>query len=192
MNEGEPRPEQERRETLRPRIWVGSLADYNAGRLHGEWLEAAVSDEELYEAAQRVLATSPEPGAEEWGIFDYDEFGAFRVHEHDRLEDVAAVARGIREHGPAFAAWAALHDGDPKMLRHFEDAFLGEYETAEDWAREVLSDSELEAKLDREVPPPLRGYVSIDYAALAHDEQINGGVHVESAPGGRVWVFAVM
>ncbi len=21
-----------------PRIWIGSLADYNAGRLHGDWV----------------------------------------------------------------------------------------------------------------------------------------------------------
>ena len=63
---------------LCPRIWVGCLAAYNAGALHGEWL--TVTDyndvDELYEAVKtEVLATSPEPNAEEWFIADSDEFG---------------------------------------------------------------------------------------------------------------------
>jgi hypothetical protein len=58
-----------------PRIWVGSLADYNNGLLHGEWIDAAVPDEQLAAAVQRMLAASEEPGAEEYGIFEFDKFG---------------------------------------------------------------------------------------------------------------------
>ena len=175
--------------SLRPQIWVGSLADYNAGRLHGDWLDAAVPDDLLAASVRVILAGSTEPDAEEYGIFDYEQFGAFRVGEYEQLDVVARVARGIQEHGPAFAAWAELHDADPDMLAGYEDAYLGHYDTIEDWAREVLLDATLEAELDRAVPDTLRTYVSIDYAAFARDCQIGGDIYVETAEGGGVWIF---
>ena len=173
--------------TLRPMVWVGSLADYNAGRLHGEWVDAAVEPDQLHAAVQAILATSQEPVAEEWGIFDYDEFGAFKVGEYDSLEVVSRIALGIREHGPAFAAWAELHDGDEAMCQSFEDAYLGHYDSAEDWAREVLGDLGIEESLTK-AAPHLLGYVQIDYTGWLRDATA-GDVHIEEADGGGVWVF---
>lgn len=193
MNEKDPQPqppEHEQQPGPRPRIWVGSLADYNAGRLHGDWLDAAVPDEELRAAVQRILAGSHEPDAEEYGIFDYDEFGAFRVGEYEQLDVVTRVARGIAEHGLAFAAYAQLHDADPAMLDSFGDSYVGKYNSPEEWARDVLHDS-LEAELDRTVPEALRGYVSINYAGFARDAELSGGMHFERSPDGHVYVFTV-
>ena len=190
MNERDqqlPNPEQEPQPQLQPRIWVGSLADYNAGRLHGDWLDAAVSDDELQQGVTRILATSQEHDAEEYGIFDFDEFGAFRVGEYEQLDVVARVARGIAEHGPAFAIYAQLHDADPAMLDSFEDAFVGEYDSATEWAREVLDG--LEAELDLTCPEHLRSYVSIDYAGFVRDATLSGRMHFEEAPSGRVYAF---
>lgn len=188
-NQRPQNPEREQQPILRPRIWVGSLADYNARRLHGEWLDAAVSDDELQAGVQNILASSHEPGAEEYGIFDYDEFGAFRVGEYEQLDVVARVARGIAEHGPAFATYAQLHDADPAMLASFEDSYVGEYESAADWAREVLGG--LEAELDLTCPEYLRGYVSVDYAGFARDAALSGRMHFEEGPTGRIYVFAI-
>jgi len=197
MSEKQPQKEPEsndpegRIERLKdvPRIWVGSLADYNNGRLHGEWIDAAVSDDELATAVQRMLATSEEPRAEEYGIFDYDNFGRFRVHEYDRLERVARVARGIAEHGPPFAAWAEIHDGDESMLDQFEYAFHGEYDSASDWARDVLETSGLQESIDQIVPEDLRPYVQVDCDMWARDANLAGDIHVESNPAGGVWIF---
>ncbi|MGL4299652.1 MAG: antirestriction protein ArdA [Candidatus Neomicrothrix subdominans] len=166
---------------LNPQIWVGSLADYNAGRLHGDWIDAAVEPEQLHAAVQRILAGSKEPVAEEWGIFDYDEFGAFKVGEYELLEVVARIARSIREHGPAFAAWAGLHDADETMCDQFEDAYLGHYDTAEDWAREALDS--LNEELDQSIPDAMRGYVQIDYAGWLRDVELEGDVQIEEAEG---------
>lgn len=79
MNEKQPQPNpgeqpghetsHERQEQRNPRVWIGSLADYNNGTLHGDWVDVAVDDEELI-AAQRILATSELPDAEEYAIFD--------------------------------------------------------------------------------------------------------------------------
>lgn len=176
-----------------PRIWIGSLADYNAGRLHGDWCDAAVDPpSDLRAAVDRILAGSDEPDAEEWGIFDYDDFGDFHVGEYDTLEQVSAVACGIVAHGPAFATWAEMHDGNPDMLAQFDDCFIGTYDSPTDWARDVLDGSGIEEALDREVPADLRAYVQFDYDGFARDLQLGGDVHIETAPDGKVWLFRVI
>jgi antirestriction protein len=45
-----------------PRIYVASLSDYNAGTLHGEWLDLEDYDtaDEVFEAINEMLAKSPE------------------------------------------------------------------------------------------------------------------------------------
>lgn len=192
MNEQAPQRNQEPGNQIRPRIWVGSLADYNAGQLHGEWLDAAVDDTALHEAVQRIIAASPQPDAEEWAIFDFDGFGGYRVNEYDPIEEVAAIARGIAQHGAAFGPWAEIHDGNADMLAAFEDNFLGTYASAADWVREVVSELGIEDLLDKAVPETFRSYVSIDYESFADDERLSGTIHIESTPDGGVWIFRVI
>ena len=174
--------EHEETPPLRPRIWVGSLADYNAGRLHGDWFDAAVPDERLLAEVQAMLDASSEPVAEEYGIFDYDEFGAFKPSEYEDLRIVTAVARGIAEHGPAFAVWAELHGADQAMLAQFEDAYIGHFDDPEDWARDMLAD--IDDQLDQTIPASLRGYVEVDYAAWLRDCDLGGDIYIESDPAG--------
>lgn len=180
----------ERHQELHPRIWIGSLADYNNGVLHGDWVDAAVDDEELVEAAKRIVASSETPDAEEYAIFDYDEFGDFKVGEYEQLRLVAKVARGIAEHGPAFAVWAELHDADPDMLDTFEDSYLGEYDSAEDWAREVLDEADIDRRLETEFGEDLARYIHPDYEAFARDAWLSGDIYVAHKDGGGVWVFS--
>jgi hypothetical protein len=54
-----PRPEREPQE--RPQIYVASLSDYNDGRLHGAWIDAAQDAEQLAEAVRAMLDHSPDP-----------------------------------------------------------------------------------------------------------------------------------
>lgn len=44
-----------------PRIWVGSLSDYNNGQLYGAWMDATLEPEELQAAVQFMLRTSDTP-----------------------------------------------------------------------------------------------------------------------------------
>lgn len=179
--------------TLRPMVWIGCLAAYNNGELHGDWVDAAVESEELVRSAQEILSRSPEPDAEEWAIFDFDEFGSYRVEQYDPLEHVARIARGIKERGHAFAAWAELHDGDEAMLAGFEDAFLGEYESLEAWGREVLDELNLDGFLRMgAIPEAIRPYLHIDYEGWARDAELGGDVYIERAPGGGIYVFSTL
>lgn len=191
MNEHHPanQPDREPVAPQVPRVWIGSLADYSAGCLTGDWIDAAVPDADLIAAAQATVARSHTPDAEEWAIFDHEGFGPWRPAENDDLAVVATVARGIREHGPAFAAWADLHDADPQMLLGFEDAFLGEYDSPAAWAATVMDDVDLDTTLAKHLPEELRRYLRFDYDAWARDAWLGGDVVVVPTGRGHVWIF---
>lgn len=190
MSEHDPTTNPEQEPNLRPRVWIGSWADYNEGRLHGDWCDAAVDTETLWVDVQAILSTSQDPSAEDFGIFDHDGFGGYQPGESDPLEHVAMVARGIAEHGPPFAAWAELHGGDPSMLDGFTDAYLGEYESAAAWAKAVADELDIKSSLDT-LDEFVRRYVSIDYAAIARDARFGGDVYLIDTPHGGVFVFEV-
>lgn len=179
---------------LQPAIWVASLADYTNGHLHGQWIHANQQPSALYAAVHDMLANSPTPGAEEWAIFDYDDFAGLHIDEHDRLEDIAAIATGLRTHGPAFGAWAkrVRIESKPEALDHqrleaFEDYFLGEFDTPDEWAHDLLG--EAISGVEEHIPQSLQSYIHFDYNAFARDCDLNGDITVEEAPNGRVWIF---
>ena len=113
--------------------------------------------------SKRCSQRSPSPGAEEWAIHDYEGFGALRLDEFESLADVARIAKGIAEHGPAFAAWAEHVGTDSEALDEFEDAYMGEWESAADFAEEMLDDTGQIDEIMRSVPEHLVPYVQIDY-----------------------------
>lgn len=137
---------------VNPHIWVGSLADYNAGRLYGEWMDATLEPDELHAADRFLLRHSTEPGAEEWAIFDYENFGGYRVEEYSSFDTNSLIAKGLAEHGPAYAEWVDLvGDTSGELLEpeRFQDAYLGEYDSLEDYVEYVLEETELYDQLDR-------------------------------------------
>lgn len=182
-------PQRERHQELHPRIWIGSLADYNNGTLTGAWVDAAVEDEVLDNAAKAVIATSETPDAEEWAIFDYDEFGDWKPDQYELLSSVAQVARGVAEHGAAFAFWADFHGADPDMLASFTDNYQGEWASAADFARELVDEPGIERRVDKTFGDELARYIHFDADAFARDAWLSGDIYVAHKPGGGVWIF---
>jgi antirestriction protein len=188
-----PGPEQHEQEpTPSPRIWVGSLSDYNNGVLHGTWMDAAREPEEIQADIDSMLAASPwtartgEP-AEEWGIFDTDNFGGCRIDQQENLDWISAVAKGITELGQAFAAWAAVVE-EPERLTKFDEAYQGHYDSVTAYIEQLINDLGYDELLDRVVPPTLRPYVKIDITATAND-LLGRDLHALPAPTGGVWIF---
>jgi len=172
-----------------PAIWACSLADYNAGLLHGVWLDADQEPAELRDAVAGMLAASPtNPKAEEWAIFEYEGFGVLRLDEHENLDTVSRLARGLVAHGPAFASWAEHVGHDSDELDRFDEAFLGEWPSVEAYAEHLFDDLGYVDLIDRTIPSNLRPYVQLDSAAFARDLQIGGDVFTETARTG-VWIF---
>ena len=177
-----------------PAIYVASLADYVNGRLHGVWLDAARDADEIHADIAAMLARSPEPGAEEFAIHDYEQFGHWRVGEYDSVEQVSRIARGIAEHGHAYSAWADILDGhldtiDPDSeAEAFHEAYLGHYASLADYAEQMADDLGYTAELAK-LPEHVQQYTHIDYAAIARDLEASGDIATLSDPEGGVWIF---
>jgi antirestriction protein len=164
---------------------VASLADYNAGRLHGRWIEAEQEPEGIWEDITGVLVESSEPIAEEWAIHDHEGFGPLRLSEWESIDTISRLGRGIAEHGQAYAHWAACIGMDNEDgLGQFEEHYLGHWPTLTDYAEQLADDLGLEHALDQ-LDESIRRYVRIDYDALAADLAVDcylsegdGGVYV--------------
>jgi antirestriction protein len=179
-----------------PQIWVGSLADYNNGDLYGKWLEADREPEEIYADIQAMLAESPAARrgetAEEWGIFDYEGFGSLRLGEYEPVEDVARLAAGIAENGPAFAAWTETTEREEATVESFSEAYCGRFDSAADYAEQLVDDTEGDERLEAAIPEWLRPYFTIDYDALARDMELSGDIFTAPTEEGGVYVFSAI
>ena len=156
-----------------PRIYVASLSDYNAGRLHGAWLEAT-DFQRVRGAVAAMLKASPVGRAEEYAIHDFEGFSRYLPSESADLGLVCAIGAAIEEHGTVFTAYCE-HVGFPtetnsvaKLVAGFTESYQGSYESLEDWAEQYLD----EAGLLQQVPESLRGY--LDITSLADDAKLNG------------------
>ena len=121
MSEEAPREHEEapheQEPRISPKVWVASLSDYNAGCLHGAWIDADQEPDGICSGINELLRTSQVPGAEEWSIFDYEGFGVLTLSEHETVECLSHLGRGIGEHGEAFAVFA--HFFGQRSRRHW-------------------------------------------------------------------------
>ena len=162
-----------------PRIYVACLASYNAGTLHGAWIDAAREPEAIMADIQAMLAASPEPGAEEWAIHDYEGFGGYGVSDHEDIATVSRLALLIEQHGALFAGVLG-HCGDiDEAERMMEECYQGEWDSVADYAENLTRDS-------HEIPDFLEYY--IDWDRMARDMELGGDVFtVESSKGVHVF-----
>ncbi len=180
--EGTPEEQEELDDSTR--IYVASLSDYNAARLHGAWINANQDAEDLHAAIQHMLERSREPIAEEWAIHDYEGFGPLHLSEYESIEHVSEIAQGIAEHGIAFAHWADyLESSNWEHLGNFEDNYIGNWRSKTEFAESFLEDTGID--IDSLVDEHLQSYVTFDLDAYARDlsydfhiAEDNDGVYV--------------
>ena len=187
------------RDTVEPRIYLASLTDYNAGILHGRWVDADHDTEILHEATQEMLAKSPtaarygEP-AEEWAIHDFEGFGNVRLREFQSLDEVSQLAQGIVEHGQAFGVWwEDIRDMAPEddTDHTFEHRFEGEFSSTIEWAESLLDGMGVSLDYFPGVPEGLWPYVQLDLEGWVRDMEINGEIQVVEG-GCGVYVFGLL
>ena len=158
-------------ETTNPRIYVACFAAYNAGKLHGRWIDAKQKPDEIQDAIQQILATSPEPGAEEWAIHDYEGFGSLNLSEHVGIERVCELAAFIEEHGQLGAELMNYVGGSLEEARQsMVDNYCGEYESLEHYAEQFAED----CGYLNQVPENLRNY--INFESMGRDMELNGDI----------------
>lgn len=165
-------------------IYVASLADYNSGKLHGAWIDATQSVDEISEQVSEMLAQSREPIAEEWAIHDFEGFEGFKLSEFESFEFVAWLASMIDKHGKAFVSF--LGEFEPSKLSFsnenrdaaetdFEECFQGTWESESDFAENYVNDM----GFLRDCPDEMSQY--FDHKAYARDLFSGSYVFVDGA-----------
>ena len=182
-----PGTDEARREIEGPRIYVASLSDYNAGILHGRWIDASPQPEEIEADIAEMLADSPTTKrygevAEEWAIHDYEGFGLADVDEYDSVRRISRLAQGIANYGEAFSAWWAQETRDDNdggdVFSQFEQQYHGSFETMDDYGRDFLADLGFDVDdLRGEIPESLAPYVRFDLDAWLRDLSAGGDVN---------------
>jgi len=163
---------------MTPKIYVACLASYNKGKLHGRWIDADQDEEQVMTEIQDMLRSSPEPGAGDWAIHDYEGFCGVHIRENELIESVARLAALIVKHGPAFAAYYNARVGDLDYAEDtFEEAYQGEYGSEEEFAESICSGISM--------PDFLLPY--IDYKKMADDMLMNDYFSVKH--DGKIYIF---
>ena len=166
-----------------PRIYVACLAAYNNGVLHGRWIDTDQDAEDIHAEIQAMLAASPVPGAEEFAIHDTENFGSARIGEYESIENVAAIAKLIVEHGE-LAAELIGHAGVVDQAREMlDEQYQGAFDSLTAWAEQLMEDT---GQLDA-LPANIRGY--FDYEAFARDAELGGDILAINTSDGLTHVF---
>ncbi len=199
--EGQPAPddtEASREEAPRPnpRIYVTKGLPLRAELTTGTWLDMAREPEAIHAEMYSVFGEDETYDADRLYIWDHRGFGAFVVttgalglEGTDTIELLAQVARGIKEHGLAYAVWASVHDDDPRLFDHFATAYKGHYESTAAYVRQLFEPLHIEDMLKRAVPKALEALVQVDYKAIGEEMLREGDIVEIPADGGGVWMY---
>ncbi|MCF3100988.1 antirestriction protein ArdA [Streptomyces roseoverticillatus] len=153
---------------MSPWVYVASLSDYVSGRLHGEWIAADQSPEDIGAEVTAMLAASPEPHAEEWAIHDHEGFDGIEIHEYDSLETVAALAQLVTQHPAEVVGYLRGEGLEPEDIAEaIDDRFRGVHDSLADYACEWIDDL-------GDLPEPYRNYRWSIAQAMAHDWEVGG------------------
>lgn len=119
--------------------YIACLASYNNGTLHGAWvdLELVEDVDDIQECIAWVMATSSEPGAEEYAVHDWSGVPrSMQTTEWPNWAETLPLLKAVAEYGEAFEVW---HDNAPGYNldpADFRDAYVGSYDSGADFVRE--------------------------------------------------------
>jgi antirestriction protein len=126
--------------TETPRIYVACLAAYNAGKLHGAWIDADRDADDIRKDIKSMLKKSPMAAievCEDWAIHDSEYFHEIEISEMESIDRVSEIAMNLAEHGAAYAVYVSRWD---ESIEDFEDRYRGCYESKEDFAYHLYAE----------------------------------------------------
>ena len=165
-----------------PRIYLACLAAYNEtgmssvrgtddqpnGRVHGAWVDADKGTDHAWDELRKMLRASPEPGAEEWAIHDYNGFESAHFPEYASFEKVCELAEFIAEHGELGAQVYSIFSEELSQAKNAFDDYAGEFTNVAEFAEQFHED------IGTHIPEPIKFY--IDWVSLGRDLELNGDI----------------
>lgn len=150
--------------TGEPSVYCGTYAKYNDGNLCGLWLDLSTFNgyDEFINFCKALHADEDDP---ELMFQDYEGFpsewyseSCFDEETFNNIKEYSELCnKHSKEAVDAFMGWGC------EELEHFDDCYMGEYKSEEDYAQELIDEC---YDLDR-----LMGNLAcyFDYAAFARD-----------------------
>ena len=174
---------------MTPRVWIGCLACYNAGRLVGDWFNAEGAGEvttyDIHGAHSRA------DSHDKLWVFDHE-----NIPVRGELDPLTAAAWGrclaeVNEHlRPALCAWVesggdiAEGNTDLPSISDFEERYCGRWGSFEDYAEHWATETGM---MDR-WPEEIARY--FDWRSWTRDMTVDHSVYDD--PEGGVFVFRVL
>ncbi|WP_340149018.1 antirestriction protein ArdA [uncultured Sneathiella sp.] len=151
-------------------IYVACLASYNNGILHGRWIDATQSVDEIHAEITSMLKSSTMRDAEEWAIHDHEGFEGIQVSEFESISRVVELATFVSFHGALgvklYEHYGSLGDAEIAMNDHY----AGEFVSLAHFAQDITEQSV-------DTPSQLEYY--IDWEAMGRDMAINDVLAIE-------------
>ena len=172
-----------------PRIYVACLASYNAGILHGRWIDCDQGEDHIIEETAAMLKQSTQQFAEEWAIHDHQFMGP--VTESTDFATCAEIGYAVStaSDSDAFLAWLDNQNimdigavtGD-HLIMDFDEQYHGLHDSPKDFAYDLYIDQYHENELG-----PLANH--IDWESVWNDLRCGGDYYSVRANGG-VYIFS--
>lgn len=125
-----------------PRVWIGCLACYNAGRLVGDWHDASDADE-----VTTADVHGRDSSHDELWCFDLENIPVRREMSPSEAAEWGRVFYEVDEHQrAALYAWVAGGDyvsegaGGLPSASDFEERYAGHWDSFDDYARQLADD----------------------------------------------------
>ncbi len=162
-------------------IYVACLAAYNAGHLHGEWIDATQDIDEIQAQINTMLKNSPVEDAEEYAIHDTDGFEGCPISEYQNIQSVQQIALFIEQNEPVAALLLNHFCGDLEdSIKALKDYYHGSHKSLADYAQELTEDS-------TQIPKHLAPY--IDYERMGRDMELSGSYYTIEEKWDEIHIF---
>ncbi|GAA1454869.1 antirestriction protein ArdA [Nesterenkonia lacusekhoensis] len=147
----QPVPMHPNRDRSEPKVWLEAEGAHAAGRVVGNWYAAEDAEDVTVADLYRDLDEAPDPDAgDEVAVTDHEGFdiGSHVTLSPSQTVELAQDFETVRDnHGDeGLAAYKAMIEdqgfGDHKPgPDEFSEAYIGDYESKEDWARDLVESS---------------------------------------------------
>lgn len=162
-------------------IYVADLAAYNNAILHGVWIDATQTPDEMNEQIQAMLKQSPVDDAEEYAIHDHEGFERAPVSEWESLDNIHTMACFIAEYG-ALGAELINHFGDiAEAVKSVEEGYHGCYASIGDYAEQFTEET-------TDIPQHIQYY--IDFDRMGREWEMSGDIYTIETAHNEVHVFS--
>ena len=181
-----PSEERECTDEETPKIYVACLSAYNAGYLHGLWIDGTQEPEDIEDDIKWMLSWSPVADTEpcvseaclkdmEFAIYDYECWQGIQLSEYEDIETVSELAQLLEEHGKAYAVYYEHYGSNYATAEDFKNRYLGKYENEKDFVYQMWEECGKIQQLEELNIPTFY----IDWKAIVQDWFIDSYFSIE-------------